>query len=174
MKRALLSRPVLFLLTVIAALLLLAVGGVVGAQVGSASTRASSSQHTLTLIERNIQVAVIDLGTPGPSMGDLRVGHAQLYNEQGTQLVGRIDFFLSLTDTGATPEPVVLKANYTLSFSQGTIEIGGLSRRAAITSLPPDDRLAITGGTGSYRGVQGEMHLTTRGAVISITLSFTS
>lgn len=173
MKRALLSRPVLLLVTMVAAVLILAVGFVVGAQVGSASTRASSSPHTLTLIERNIQVAVIDLGTPGPSMGDLRVGHAQLYNAQGTQLVGRIDFFLSLTDTAATPQPVVLKANYTLSFSNGTIEIGGVSRRAAITSLPPDDSLAITGGTGSYRGAQGEMHLTTSGGVITITLYFT-
>src|SRR5207248_242352 len=116
MKSVLFSRRVLFVVSVLVALVALGVGAAVSPHISSASTRSSSSRHTLTLIERNIQVAVIDLGPPGPSIGDLRVGHAQLYNEDGTQLVGRIDFFLSLTDTAATPLPVVLKANYTLSF----------------------------------------------------------
>ena len=127
------------------------------------------------LVEKHIQAAVIDLAPAGPSLGDLRVGHGLLYNQQGTQQISRVDFFYSLTDLTARPsEPILLKGTLTFTLPHGTIEASGLSYRPSITALPGTDVYALIGGTGRYRQVAGQVQLHRQGEVLLYTFSFTS
>lgn len=146
-----------------------------GTRASSASPSSSQGRHSLMLIEKNIQAAVIDLPPAGPSLGDLRVGHGLLYNQQGTQQIGRVDFFYSLTDLAATArEPILLKGTLTFTLPHGTIEASGLSDRPSITALPGTDVYALIGGTGSYRQVAGQVQLQRQADVLLYTFSFTS
>ncbi len=180
MKSVLFPRRVLFLLSVLVVIVLVALvtmGGqfAIGTRASSASPTSSQGRQTLMLIEKHIQAAVVDLPPAGPSLGDLRVGHGLLYNQQGTQQIGRVDFFYSLTDLTATPsEPILLKGTLTFTLPQGTIEAAGLSYRPSITALPGTDVYALIGGTGSYRQVAGQVKLQRQGDVLFYTFSFTS
>ena len=99
-------------------------------------------------------------------LGDERVGHSQLYTEQGTQ-VGRIDFLYIITDLNAKPGMIALKTMRTFTLPEGTIEIAGVSYRASITSLAPRDVSAITGGTGKYVGATGQVVTQTSSAGVT-------
>ncbi len=180
MKSVLFPRRVLFLLSVLVVIVLVALvtmGGqfAIGTRASSASPTSSQGRQTLMLIEKHIQAAVVDLPPAGPSLGDLRVGHGLLYNQQGTQQIGRVDFFYSLTDLAATSsEPILLKGTLTFTLPHGTIEASGLSYRPSITALPGTDVYALIGGTGSYRQVAGQVKLQRQGDVLFYTFSFTS
>jgi hypothetical protein len=176
MKRVLLPRRVLFLVSVIVAIVLLGAGVAMRSQGVSASARSTSSEHTFTVItfKKDIHFTAIDLPPAGLSPGDERVGWSVLDNKQGTQRVGRIDFFESVTDTAVNQtSTIALKIMYTSSFSNGSIQVVGISFRPSITSPPVNDVYAITGGTGSYEHASGQVHATTQGTVTMTTFSFT-
>ena len=93
---------------------------------------------------------------------------------RGAQRVGRIDFFECVTDTAVNQtSTIALKIMYTYSFSNGRIEVEGVSFRPSTTSPPFNDVYAITGGTGSYEHASGQVHATTQGTVTTTTFSFT-
>jgi hypothetical protein len=158
MTRAAWIRCILLLGGVIVALVVLATY----MQVSLASAHQSSSEHTLKLIAKTNQnshlISVIERQPGKLSLGDLRIGHAPLYNEQGTQLVGRIDVSFSVTDVAAKPGTIALTATRIYTLPGGTIVAEGVSYRSSINSTPPDDVSAIIGGTGQYVGVRGQVH----------------
>jgi hypothetical protein len=55
-------------------------------------------RSTLTVVGKNPENKVIDLGAQGPSQGDIRVTNAPLYDESGKERIGRFDLLCAITD----------------------------------------------------------------------------
>jgi allene oxide cyclase len=127
---------------VLAGLLLIASGPVAFAQ-----------NTTLKLVERATTDAVTDLGAKDDSAGDLLTFANEIYDESNANLVG--------TDNGWCIRTVPGKAwecSWTLSLADGQITVQGPFLDVG------DSVLAVTGGTGSYAGVGGDMKLHARNA----------
>ena len=162
----LLGRRVLIVLSMVV-LLALALG-VVGA--GSASPDeekdANKKEHTaLTVLTKNRERDVVDLGPRGPGHGDIRVTNAPLYDESGKERIGRVDLFSVLTDPADEPNEKAHMAEATATYTLpgGEISAQGLRAYPQLSGPPSEGVDAITGGTGKYAGVRGEVRLETRG-----------
>ena len=123
------------------------------------SARANAQQATpvagtvvasLTLVEHADRVTEVDLGEPGPSVGDMIVwGPNALYDEANAN------------DTGAVTQGVCIAFNTeadcvgteTIVFPDGsTLEFQGVERGAGEPSMR-----TIVGGSGRYLGATGTM-----------------
>lgn len=104
----------------------------------------------LTLAEHADSVTEIDLGEPGPSIGDMLVwGPNPHYDE------------VNATDTGATTQGACIAFNAvsdciaaeTIVFADGsTLQLQGIERGGGV----PSER-TIAGGSGQYLGATGTM-----------------
>ncbi len=119
---------------------------------------------TLTILLGTREATVVDLGTKGASQGDMRVVNAPVYNESGKQRIGRFDIFCVTTDPAGTPTEEVHRAECTGTFTLpgGEISIQSSNPFPKLPKPPPRSSDAITGGTGKYAGVRGEVILETR------------
>ena len=129
------------------ALGLLAVGVIVAAAGGSATSAAA----TFTVVERATSDAVTDTGKKGDSAGDLLTFANALYNAGNTKKVG--------TDTGYCVRTVAgnqWECWWTAFFAGGQIVVEGPFLDAGAS------KLAITGGTGKYSRARGWMDLRAR------------
>ncbi len=120
--------------------------------------------RTLTVLLGTRESTVVDLGTKGASQGDMRVVNAPLYNQSGKQRIGRFDIFCVTTDPAGTPTEEVHRAECTGTFTLpgGEISIQSSNAFPKLPKPPPRSSDAITGGTGKYAGVRGEVILETR------------
>jgi Allene oxide cyclase len=112
---------------------------------------AFAKSTTLKLVERATTDAVTDLGKKEDSAGDLLTFANELYDESNAKKMG--------TDNGWCIRTVAGKAwecFWTLSLADGQITVQGPFLDAG------DSVLAITGGTGAYAGVRGDMNLHAR------------
>ena len=157
----------------------LGVIGVLGA-VGSASPNNSDDHHrddkgrsTLTVVGKNPQNKVLDLGAQGPSQGDLRVTNAPIYDESGKERIGRFDLFCAITDPADEPSEKAHIAQCTKTFTLpgGQISVQGLEAHPNLSGLSPGVN-AISGGTGKYAGVEGEQRYEVRGKNVINTFRF--
>jgi hypothetical protein len=158
----------------------LGVIGVVGA-VGSASPNNNHDDHgddkdrsTLTVVGKNPENEVIDLGPQGPSQGDIRVINAPLYDESGKEKIGRFDLFCAITDPADESSEKAHMAQCTKTFTLpgGEITVEGVEAFANLSGLSPAGVNAISGGTGKYAGVGGEQRFEVRGNKVINTLRF--
>jgi hypothetical protein len=99
-----LSTRLRVLLVALVMVLALGIIGVLGA-VGSASPNSNDDDHgddkdrsILTVVSKNPEIKVVDLGAQGPSQGDLLVTNAPLYNESAKERIGRLDLYCVITD----------------------------------------------------------------------------
>lgn len=102
----------------------------------------------LTVVERAETDVVIDNGDPGDSIGDLLAFGNPVFDATNTTRIG--------DDQGSCVRTVVGKAwecSWTLILADGSIAVQGPFYDTA------DSDMAITGGTGAYRGASGQMHL---------------
>jgi hypothetical protein len=107
----------------------------------------------LTLVERATTDTVTDLGAKGDSAGDVLTFANEVYDAKNEKQVG--------TDNGWCIRTVPGKAwecFWTLTLAKGQITVEGPFLDAG------DSVLAVTGGTGAYRGARGEMALHARDA----------
>ena len=110
----------------------------------------AGNNATLILVEHADRVTEIDLGKPGPSVGDMLVwGPDALYDEA------------DVTDTGATTQGTCIAFNAngdclaaeTILFPDGsTIEFQGIEHGGGVPSAR-----TIVGGSGRYLGATGTM-----------------
>jgi hypothetical protein len=170
-----LSTRVRFLLAVM--VLALGVIGVLGA-VGSASPnnddhRDDKGRTTLTVVSKNPENKVIDLGAQGPTQGDIRVTNAPIYNESGKERIGRFDLFCAITDPADGPSEKAHLAQCTKTFTLpgGQISVQGVEAYPNLSGLAPGVN-AISGGTGKYAGVRGEQSFEVRGKKVIDTFHF--
>lgn len=128
--------------------LVVLVGSVLLAACGSAP-----SKTTLKVVERATTDTVGDVAPEGDSVGDVLGFANEVYDEANQNKVG--------TDNGTcvrTAAPGAWECIWTLTLSDGQITVEGPFYDTG------DSTLAITGGTGAYVHVTGEMLLHARNA----------
>ena len=156
----------------------LGVIGVLGA-VGSASPNNNddhgdqNDRSTLTVVGKNPENKVLDLGAQGPSQGDIRVTNAPLYDESGKERIGRFDLFCAITDPADESSEKAHMAQCTKTFTLpgGQIRVKGVEAYPNLSALAPGVN-AISGGTGKYAGVRGEQRFELRGNKVIDTFRF--
>jgi hypothetical protein len=111
----------------------------------------ASLAEEINLVERATSDAVLDTGAAGDSAGDILTFGNEVYDADNKNKVG--------DDTGWCIRTMVGKAwecFWTLSLQDGQITVAGPFTDGK------DSVLAITGGTGKYQNVRGEMGLHAR------------
>jgi hypothetical protein len=171
------SRAALLLVALVVAVTVLGIIGVLRAvsaapDHGADKPNGGGEARTLTVLAKIRQQKVVDAGPQGPSQGDMRVVHTTLYNAEGTKRIGRHDQFCVLTDPGKKVQMTECVRTYTLP--GGEISSEGVSARSTLNdSQKPGGTDAITGGTGKYAGVGGEVRFGSRGNYVIQTFRFT-
>jgi hypothetical protein len=151
--------------TAIAALALMAFGTTVAAAHGKAS-------KTLRLVATENQSDFLDLGAPGPSLGDELV-FSETLSRNGRQ-VGTSGVVCTTTAVEPPYEVTTFHCVGTLSLRNGQITLQGLIEVQGVND-PGPFTVAITGGTGDYRGAGGQAVVRDLGAGVSVyRLSFDS
>ena len=123
-----------------------AVGATAGAITLGGAASASSQTTTMHLVAHDEQFAMDDLGDPspqGPGLGDVLVMTQRLTSHGET--VGLVHN--SSIDVDARRN--LFQSTGSVKLAHGTIEFAGLVKQS------PHFVLAITGGTGAYRGAGG-------------------
>jgi allene oxide cyclase len=117
------------------------------------SPAALAQNTTLKLVERATTDAVTDLGEKDDSAGDLLTFANEVYDESNAKKIGSDNGWCIRTVAGKAWE-----CFWTLSLADGQITVQGPFLDAG------DSVLAVTGGTGHYAGVRGDMTLHARNA----------
>jgi hypothetical protein len=98
---------------------------------------------------RPLEENFVDVGSPGPGIGDMLVFQDQIIDRHSGRQVG--------VEAGSCTITAVLEAGFqthcvgTVSLPAGQIAFQGLASNA------PEKRMAIVGGTGRYRTAAGEL-----------------
>ncbi len=121
---------------------------------GAASGKGNQKPQKLnfTLIGKVDRASAVDNGAPGASAGDVLVFSQAIYDASGTREVGR---------SHATCTRMIDPAGGQLCqgvflLAKGQITIQGQEPPPGVTTHP----LIVTGGSGRYRGVRGEIKVT--------------
>lgn len=135
-----------------AAVLAIAVLGVLVSGTGIASAH-GKGKKTLRLVATEIQSEFLDVGAAGPSLGD-RLVFSERLTRKGRE-VGTSGVVCTITQTTPPYDVFTFQCVGTLSLRRGQITLQGL-----LEIQGEDDRgpftVAITGGTGAYRGASGQ------------------
>ena len=109
--------------------------------------------RVLHLFERATgDLAFIDVGAPGPSIGDRLVFSALIFDTAGQQ-VGRDGAECTIVRIDPTQPPErqqVVQCAISVTLPDGQITVQGLAQGT-------ENYFAITGGTGAYRKARGEV-----------------
>jgi hypothetical protein len=109
--------------------------------------------RTIRVVERFDELSFVDTGDTGPSLGDALVFHSNLVKDGDK--VGHAGGVCTLTslEEGATGE---FQCNATYWFENGQITLQGLLQPSG--EFPDRFVVPVTGGSGAYQGVGGELH----------------
>jgi hypothetical protein len=130
----------------------------------SANTDDKDRVQVIHLISRSIDEVQLDLGEPGPSLGDQFVLSNNLFRDG--RKVGTSGGTCSITFFTADFSTLTANCVLTLSLPRGQITTQGL---VSFTD-PQPPVVAITGGTGAYRTAHGQMKVRTGEAEDRLTL----
>jgi hypothetical protein len=111
------------------------------------------SKHDLKLVAIELQSEFIDLGATGPSLGDQLVFSEALFH-RGRE-VGMSGGVCTVTHAVPPYDVLTFHCVATLSLRRGQITLQGLIEVQGEDD-PGPFTVAITGGTGRYRGAGGE------------------
>jgi hypothetical protein len=112
-----------------------------------------SAKHFRSLVfyERSTSGTPIDLGAPGPSVGDEFVFTSDLFSDAGFKnKVGTVVGSCTLID----PKTSLAECGASAHVPDGDIQVNGAIIGSTNFAAP------ITGGDGRYRGVSGEIQVT--------------
>jgi hypothetical protein len=127
--------------------------GVLVSGTGVATAKGKGKQQTLRLVATTIQSEFLDLGTVGTSLGDELVFSERLF-DHGRE-VGTSGAVCTVTQIVVPYDVLELNCVGTLSLRRGQITLQGLIEVQGMDD-PGPFTVAITGGTGAYRGAGGE------------------
>ena len=123
------------------------VTGSVGAA-SSAPEPPAQAETTLRVIQRAPEVASIDLGTPGPSPGDVLVFRSALFDRTNTERVGD----LNITCTESFGDHHICRGIFRIS-GKGQLSVDALPR------FPNPTTGIVTGGSGEFRLARGDVDI---------------
>jgi allene oxide cyclase len=112
---------------------------------------AQAADKKLALVERATSDAVTDLGAKGDSAGDILTFANPIYDAKNEKQLGTNNGWCMRTVPGKAWE-----CFWTLSLEEGQVMVEGPFLDGE------DSLLAVTGGTGKYASVRGEMKLHAR------------
>jgi len=116
------------------------------------SVSAAGSKVTrIHVIEHATTDTVVDLTANGDSSGDLLTFHNDVYDETNSEVVGTSHGDCVRIEVGVSWE-----CRWVNTFEDGSITVEGPFLDAGPSAL------AITGGTGEFRGARGSMRLVAR------------
>lgn len=124
----------------------------------SAATAGKGKSESLRLVGTIEQEEFVDVGAPGPSLGDQYI-FSEILRANGREagMSGGV-----CTTVAVVPyEAATLQCLATLSLRRGDITLHGLVEIQGEDELVPST-VAITGGTGKYRGASGEARVRAR------------
>jgi hypothetical protein len=132
----------------------LALLAVVAAALIAAPSQAShhSRSQVLTLTGTTVDEAQIDVGKPGPSLGDSNVITEDVHRDG--KRVGTSDITCTIVRLDLPAHFFRVQCLNTLSLPGGQITSQGIVTSDEIEKVP--FRQAVTGGTGAYEGVRGQ------------------
>jgi hypothetical protein len=119
----------------------------------AADGRGKHREDTLKLVATTIQEEFVDLGAPGPTLGDMLV-FSEVLRERGRE-VGTSGGVCTITEAVPPYTVVTFHCVATLSLRRGQITLQGLIEVQGEDD-PGPFTVAITGGTGRYSGAGGE------------------
>ena len=138
----------------------IAAGGALTLALAAAGTAYASSGYgdhvrTIKLTEANLdgKPVLVDLGQPGPSIGDLAVFKDGLNFLDGSH-AGDFAETCTLTTVGPHGFDSTFDCAGTMSLATGQITLHGAFNPALSQQLA-----AVTGGTGVYRGARGDIDI---------------
>jgi len=155
-------RRALTLMVVSGALVLLTAGTAAQAVPPHQTAQHRTEIIRLSVVDDGSQDAAVDADPAGESLGDYIVYHFALADRHGT-VVGRLDSYKVLTGTGAD-------IGY-LTYVTVTLPGGQITGQNAELLPNPNAPIAVTGGTGRYLGVGGDMSGEDDGATAVIRLT---
>lgn len=120
---------------------------------------------TFTLAGRDSEQTFVDERRRGESVGDRHYSAATV--RSGGQVAGRLQGECAVLDS--TFEGHLCHLVLVLEDGQLTFTAGGLRRRVGEVR-PTGDVFAVTGGTGVYQGVGGELGVGEDGRTLTVTL----
>jgi hypothetical protein len=162
LKEALMTRSRLLVALLTAGVLIALTAAVSSA---GAARQAGASRSVVHLIGHETDVAQLDLGAAGPSLGDEVVFSGQLQASDESRQIGHFEGTLTAVTPDANSR---FLAFVVLALPDGQITVEGELDFATETEFVH----AVTGGTGAFRDARGEFtfrHTDTKG-VIAITL----
>jgi hypothetical protein len=137
-----------------ALLITLATGSVLAIGAGliglPAAGSAAQGQAQLTLYQHDTSQQYVDVGDPGPSVGDQFVFGGDVSESQGGPKVGR----MAGSCTNSSDTEILCSAAFTVAGGQITYQ--GIAETGSFYGGQPTD-FAITGGTGRYRKASGTL-----------------
>ena len=119
----------------------------------TAASAHGKGKQTLRLVATQTQSATVDVGTPGTSLGDEFV-FSETLSRHGRE-VGTSGVVCTVTEFTPPYDVVTLQCIGTLSLRNGQITLQGLIEVQGMDD-PGPFTVAITGGTGHFRGAGGE------------------
>ena len=134
---------------------LVAVMGALLLTLGVAAPTQAATVHHFTVVERATTDTVIDNGDSVDSIGDLLAWGNKLYGPMNNHKVGRDEGWCIRTNPGFSWE-----CSWTNLLRHGSITVQGPFRDDG-----SDTWLSVTGGTGSYANIRGQMRLHWRDAL---------
>jgi allene oxide cyclase-like protein len=132
---------------------------------GSAVASAHGKKDTLRLVATQNQFAFLDLGAPGPSLGDEFVFSETL--SHGGRDVGTSGGVCTATEVTPPYDVITFHCVATLSLRRGQITLQGLIEIQGEDD-PGPFTVAITGGTGAFSGAGGEATIRTISDTMSV------
>jgi hypothetical protein len=123
-------------------------------------------ERTIRLVEATAvpQPAFVDVGKPGPSVGDIVVITDDLNRPDGTK-AGRMRQSCSLVELGTNPLTSTYECAASFALDEGTIVAAG-----PFVPATPEQKQAVTGGTGAFKTAQGEVSVRAEDDQIAISL----
>jgi len=115
--------------------------------VGAASG-AGDASTTLTITQRTPQAAALDLGSQGPSPGDVLIFRSALFDETNTERVGS----LHITCTQSFGARHVCRGIFVLT-GRGRLSVD------ALPEFPLPTTGIVNGGTNEFERARGEAHI---------------
>jgi Allene oxide cyclase barrel like domain len=124
-----------------------------GTAVADGRGKGKQREDTLRLVATTIQEEFVDLGAAGPTLGDMFV-FSEVLRERGRE-VGTSGGVCTITEAVPPYTVITFHCVATLSLRRGQITLQGLIEVQGEDD-PGPFTVAITGGTGRYRGASGE------------------
>lgn len=139
---------------------------------GTASADTTQKSHgshdrTIRLVEANkdLQPTFVDVGKPGPSVGDIVVARDDVLRETGGP-AGAFRQSCTLVDLTGNPFTSTYECTGSIALKDGTITMAG-----PFTPSQPESVAAITGGTGHYRTARGEIVIRAEADLVIVKLA---